>query len=221
MLFRWINEYCSSKSVRSPHIDLRTYVLIVADDHYLDWQSLMSYVNEIDADGQMTTYERRTFLTGSLLVRSRPQRSISERRYVSIIDYPFDLYPPLVSTRCLLMTRYNARLTYLASHYTRLVPLDDVYLGLLAYAMSTKPIENNRLFSPTLDASSTTTRLSRWKIFSRVRTELSHSKQPICVGGHRAQALIHSWNEKHSTNFTLSSTNLSLPDKTLVSLGKR
>ena len=196
MIFRWINEYCSSRSVRSPHLDLRTYVLIVDDDHYLDWESLMSYLNEIDEDREMTTYERRTFLTGSLLIRSRPQRSISDHRYVSIIDYPFDVYPPFLSTRCLLMTRYNVRLTYLASHYTRLFPFDDVYLGLLAYAMSTKLIENNRLFSSTLDASSSTT-------LPKDRTELNNVKRPICVGGYRADVLIHSWNGIHHTNFTV------------------
>jgi hypothetical protein len=115
MMLRWINDYCSSKSRRSPHTDLRNYVLFIDDDYYLDIDSLLSYISTIDHDSEMTTYERRIFITGNLIEKSRPRRFLNDRWYVSIIDYPYDVYPPHVSTGCFLMTRYNARLFYIVS----------------------------------------------------------------------------------------------------------
>ena len=45
--------------------DLRKYVLFVDDDYYIDMNSLLKYIKTIDEDPEMiTSYQRRTFLTG-------------------------------------------------------------------------------------------------------------------------------------------------------------
>ncbi|CAF3521172.1 unnamed protein product [Rotaria sp. Silwood1] len=96
MMLRWISDYCTSKSVRSPHTDLRKYVFIINDNYYVDIDKLLIYIYYIDEDKEMTTYERRTFITGELIEKSRPRRFINDRWHMSITDYPYDIYPPVL-----------------------------------------------------------------------------------------------------------------------------
>jgi hypothetical protein len=209
MMLRWITDFCTSKSRRSPHTDLRNYVLFVDDDYFIDIDSLMLYIKGIDDDPDTTTFERRTFITGHLIEGSRPRRSASDRYYVSVNDYPFDAYPPYISTSCFLMTRYNARLFYLASKYIRLFHFDDIYMGVLAYSMSINLIRNNELF-PTSELSTNIFNnqariLSRWKEIFKKKIDFSSSARPICIHGYQGQKLIDLWNEIHQTHITLSS----------------
>ena len=173
MMLRWINDYCRWKSSESRHGDLRRYVLFIDDDYYLNLRSLLSFVDRVDQDGRLTRAERRRFLTGYVYRESRPRRFLNDRWYISLDDYPFDRYPPYVTAGCFLMTRANAGLFSLASKYIPLFRFDDIYLGLLAYAMSIPLIENNRLFSS----------------YSARETS-----EPICLHGYRGKALLHFWN---------------------------
>ncbi|CAF4070147.1 unnamed protein product [Rotaria sordida] len=209
MMLRWINDYCTSKSRRSPHIDLRKYVLFVDDDYYVDLDSLLLYIYSIDEDKEMTTYERRTFLTGELIEKSRPRRFINDRWYVSINDYPYDMYPNYISTGCFLMTRYNARLYYIASKYIRLFYFDHVYMGLLSYSMSTNLIANNQLFSTSLSLNRKLNNnqlrfLYQWKSIFNNQIYFNSTKNPICFRGYRTQKLIDIWNQIHQTNLTFT-----------------
>ena len=63
-------------------------------------------------------------------------------------DYPYDRYPPFIAGGCVLMTRYNARLFYIASKYIPFFRFDDVYMGQLAYSMSIRLVQNNKRFPP-------------------------------------------------------------------------
>jgi hypothetical protein len=168
-------------------MDLRRYVLFVDDDYYIDIDLLIFYIHRIDSDPDITTYERRTFITGELIEKSRPQRFINDRWYVSLIDYPYNAYPPYLSTGCFLMTRYNARLFYIASKYTRLFYFDHIYMGLLAYSMSTNLIANNQLFST-----------------NNKNIDFNSMNKSICYHGYRSEKLINIWNDIHPTNFTFS-----------------
>jgi hypothetical protein len=191
MMLRWINDYCSSKS---SYIDLRKYVLFVDDDYYIDLDLLLFYLHKIDFDPDITTYERRTFITGELIKKSRPQRFVNDRWYVSLIDYPYNAYPSYLSTGCFLMTRYNAKLFYIASKYTRLFYFDHIYMGLLAYSMSTNLIPNNELFSTSL-----TKKNILFEILNKNKT-----KNSICYRGFHGENLLDIWNNIHQTNLTFS-----------------
>ncbi len=207
-MLRWINDYCSSKSRRSSYVNLRNYVLFIDDDYYLDIDHLLLYTRGINADPDMTTYERRTFITGELIEKSRPRRFVNDRWYVSIVDYPYDMYPPYISSGCFLMTSYNVRLFYLASKYTRLFYFDHIYMGLLAYSMSTNLIRNNELFSTSLSTNiylnNQTEIFSKWKQIFNQKMNLNSTKKSICFRGYRTEKLIHIWNQIHQTNLTLS-----------------
>ncbi|CAF1377424.1 unnamed protein product [Adineta steineri] len=206
MMLRWITDYCTSKSERTSYQDLRNYVLFVDDDYYIDIDSLLLYLRRLDEDPDITTYERRTFITGELIEGSRPRRFLNDRYYVSLIDYPYDMYPAYISTGCFLMTRYNARLFYIASKYIRLFHFDHIYMGILAYSMSIKLIENNELFSTSLSSTmyfhNQTKFLSRWKNIFNNRIDFHVDKKPICIRGYHAQKLIQIWNDIHQTNLT-------------------
>ncbi len=193
MMLRWISEYCTSQS------DLRKYVLFIDDDYYLDLKSLINYLNKIDQDIDMTSNQRRTFLTGYVYNESRPRRFLNDRWYISIKDYPYDRYPPYVTAGCFLMTRSNARLFNLASKYIDLFRFDDIYMAILAYSMSIKLIPNNDLFS----SYSSSGIFSKWKRFFTGENELQSTTKPICIHGYRGEELIEIWNEIHQTNLIL------------------
>ena len=192
MMLRWIHEHCRWKSVESRHGDLRRYVLFIDDDYYLNLTSLLLFLDGVDQDSHLTRDDRRTFLTGYVYRQSRPRRFLNDRWYISVADYPFDRYPPYVTAGCFLMTRSNAGLFYIASQYLPLFRFDDIYLGLLAYAMSIPLIENNRLFSSYASPSS----------FSRWWNSSSESISPICLHGYRGEDLLRFWNKvQHLSSF--------------------
>ncbi|CAF4513884.1 unnamed protein product, partial [Rotaria magnacalcarata] len=211
MMLRWISQYCSSKSRHLPDNDLRKYVLFVDDDYFIDLTSLLIYINKIDEDLHMTSYERQTFLTGYVYQRSRPRRLLNDRWYISINDYPYEHYPPYATGGCFLMTRSSARLFNIASKYIPLFRFCDVYMGLLAYSMSIKLIPNNDLFS-SYDSSSIlltnqTRILSRSKSFFTNSINLNSTSKLICIHGYRGKELIRIWNDIYQTNLTLSVIN--------------
>lgn len=211
MMLRWIDTHCSSKFSRSAYIDLRKYVLFVNDDFYIDIQVLKNYLQQIDDDREMTTYERRVFTTGQLIEKSRPERFVNNRWYIPMIDYPYNEYPSLISTECFLMTRYSARLFYIGSKYTRLFPFDHVYLGLVAHSMSVQFIPNNRLFSTTfreneIFSANQTDFSSKWKRFLNRKDDHRLEKKSVCYRGFYGNKLIKLWNEIHHTNLSLSSS---------------
>ncbi|CAF3536636.1 unnamed protein product [Rotaria sp. Silwood1] len=209
MMLRWISDYCTSKSVRSPHIDLRKYVFIINDNYYVDIDKLLIYIYYIDEDKEMTTYERRTFITGELIEKSRPRRFINDRWHMSITDYPYDIYPPYISTECFLMTRYNARLYYIASKYTRLFYFDYIYMGLLSYSMSINLIKNNQLFSTSSSSNHFLNNhqygfLSKLKLFFNNNNNINSTNKSICIRVYHPQKLIDIWNNIHQTNISFS-----------------
>ena len=206
MMLRWVNKYCTSKSFNE---NLHNYVLFIDDDYYLDLNSLLTYLNKIDQDPQMTTEDRRTFLTGYAYRESRPRRYLNDRWYISMDDYPYDRYPPYVTAGCFLMTRSSARLFHIASNYIRLFRFDDIYMGLLAYSMSIPIIPNNELFSSYSSSivsfdNQTGGLFSKWKTFFSEQIDMRSSLRPICIHGYRGNDLIQIWNHLYSTNLTLS-----------------
>ena len=201
MMLRWVNEFCSSS------LDLRRYSLFVDDDYYLDLNSLLQYINRTDENKSLTREDRRTFLTGHVYQSSHPRRFLHDRWYISMQDYPYDRYPPYVTAGCFLLTRSCAKLLYLSSKYTALFRFDDIYIGLLAYSMSIKPIENNQLFSSYVSSRIVsrhqTGLVARWrKLFSN-SIDSTALARPICVHGYRGQELIHIWNDIYQSNLTL------------------
>ena len=204
MMLRWVNEFCSSS------LDLRRYSLIVDDDYFLDLDSLVQYINRTDDDNKSLTKEdRRTFLTGHVYQSSRPRRFLHDRWYISMEDYPYDRYPPYVTAGCFLLTRSYVKLLYLASKYTALFRFDDIYIGLLAYSMSIKPIENNQLFSSYAPSRivprQQTGFVAQWRrLFSKSIASNSFPR-PICVHGYRGEELIDVWNDIYQSNVTLLS----------------
>jgi hypothetical protein len=186
-MLHWINDHCRSRSIRSPHRDLRTYVVVLDDQAFLNLTNIQLFVRSIDLDPEMTTYERRTLITGYRMEKIRPQRDPSHRWFVSTTDYPYNMYPPYLLTECFLMTRYAAHLFYLASHYTRLFPFDHVYLGLVAYAMSIDVMEKNSLFLPSRLPSS----------------KENMNPSAICISNYHSKRLVQLWNEIYRTNISL------------------
>ncbi|CAF1649911.1 unnamed protein product [Adineta ricciae] len=203
MMLRWITSYCASQSHRTSYLDLRNYVLFVDDDYYVDTDALLSYVNRLNRDPDITTYERRTFITGEVIEQSRPHRSASDRYFVSLNDYPYDRYPAYVSSGCFLMTRYNARLFYIASKYVRLFSFDHIYMALIAYSMSINPIPNNDLFLTSVSLSISDKILSaKWRNIFKKKDDLHTRKPPICMHGYSAEKLIDVWEFIQRMNIT-------------------
>ncbi len=203
-MLRWVTNNCLSKSLRSPYTDIRNYVLFIDDDYYLNVDSLVEYLKLIDENKTMTTYERQTFITGYVHELGGPRRYPYSPWYISMVDYPYDRYPPYVQGGCILMTRYNARLFYIASKYTRLFRFEDVYIGMLAYSMSTRLIKNNKRFT-THDANLYLNQKRFLPLWSRFfDDETNKNETQICVSGYRGEQLLNIWNKLYKTNLRAS-----------------
>lgn len=140
----------------------------------------------------MTTYERQTFITGYVHESARPRRNLLSRWYISMADYPYDHYPPFLAGGCVLMTRYNSRLFYMASKHIRVLYLEDVYMGLLAYSMSIHLVKNNIRVDPFNSK-------VKWyeTIFLSLRSFFFGDETPFCVAGYRGEQLLSFWNKLH------------------------
>lgn len=157
--------------------------MILNDEVFIDIKSLIDYLNRINQDPILTTFERRTFLTGKLISKSRPERFTNNRYYLSITDYPYDAYPSYISTDCFLLSKYNVHLLNILTDYIPLFPFEHIYLAFLSSSISTQVIPNNHLF----DAN---------------QSEVQH--KPICYRGYQNDKLIQLWNQIYHVNVTFT-----------------
>ena len=187
LMFRWIDENCVSKDERRLKSEMLNYVLILNDQFFVDIRALTNYIDQINRNAELTTFERRTFLTGKLIEKSRPERFQNNRYSISIDEYPYDKYPPYISTDCFLLSKYNAHLLNILTDYVRLFPFEHIYLSFLSSSILTKFIQNNYLF----DADQFT-----------FDNRSNKQQTPICYYGYENDKLIQLWNRIYHLNIT-------------------
>ncbi|OWF49089.1 Beta-1,3-galactosyltransferase brn [Mizuhopecten yessoensis] len=123
MGFNWAVNKC-------PQADL---LLFHDDDYHVKYTNLSIHLRKVLAVNKTNIY------SGSLAVKARPYRNRGERWFVTIHQYPFDVFPPYVGGGAYVVSADVARKFQMAFPHVRYLSFDDVYLGIVARKLDIIP----------------------------------------------------------------------------------
>ncbi|XP_034548067.1 beta-1,3-galactosyltransferase 2 [Notolabrus celidotus] len=107
------------------------------------------YAMKVDADIFVNVYylisrlqgpPRQGFITGSVIRDGKPRRDVSSKWYVSEELFPEDSFPPYVSGAGYVFSADLAARISWASRFVRMIPLEDVYVGLCLRVLGVRPV---------------------------------------------------------------------------------
>ncbi|XP_068422474.1 beta-1,3-galactosyltransferase 2 [Clinocottus analis] len=108
-----------------------------------------SYAMKVDADafvnvfyllGRLRSSPGRGFITGSVISDGRPRRESHSKWRVSKELYPEDSFPSYVSGAGYVFSTDLAPRISWASRFVRVIPLEDVYVGLCLRVLGVRPV---------------------------------------------------------------------------------
>ncbi|XP_070690382.1 beta-1,3-galactosyltransferase 2 [Pempheris klunzingeri] len=115
-----------------------------------------SYAMKVDADifvnvfhllRRLRSAPRQDFITGSVIRDGTPRRDRSSKWHVSEELYPEDSFPPYVSGAGYVFSTDLAARISRASRFVRMVPLEDVYVGLCLRVLGVQPVYSRSLLT--------------------------------------------------------------------------
>ncbi|XP_041856547.1 beta-1,3-galactosyltransferase 2-like [Melanotaenia boesemani] len=113
-----------------------------------------SYAMKVDADIFVNVFylvewlrssPRLGFITGSVIRDGSPRRTPNSKWYLSEKLYPEDSFPPYVSGAGYVFSSDLAGRISWASRFVRMIPLEDVYVGLCLRVLGVQPVYSNSL----------------------------------------------------------------------------
>jgi len=116
---KWVAKFCNETR----------YVLLVDDDFYIATDLLVNYLSKLDGK---SLYMGRVWY-------DKPQRGPSDTWMITIKEYPFDRYPPFISTGVTIMSIDVVIDFSIAIPYIKNFKLDTIYLAIVAYKLRIKP----------------------------------------------------------------------------------
>ncbi|XP_038560220.1 beta-1,3-galactosyltransferase 2-like [Micropterus salmoides] len=115
-----------------------------------------SYAMKVDADifvnvfyliRRLRSSPRQGFITGSVISDGRPRRDSNSKWHVSEELYPEDSFPPYVSGAGYVFSADLAARISWASRFIRMIPLEDVYVGLCLRVLGVRPVYSRSLLT--------------------------------------------------------------------------
>ncbi|XP_068167890.1 beta-1,3-galactosyltransferase 1 [Antennarius striatus] len=120
MMMHWLSRHC-------PHA---AYAMKVDADIFLNVFHLL---------GHLERPPRRGFITGSVISDGVPRRDRRSKWFLSEEAYPEDHFPPYVSGAGYVFSLDLAPRISWASRFVRMIPLEDVYVGLCLRVLGVRP----------------------------------------------------------------------------------
>jgi hypothetical protein len=148
MGFTWATRYCPNAR----------FYMFVDDDYYVSTKNLLRFIrNPANYPRYLEPIGRRlsqfdfdldeaVVLYTGFVFRSSPHRHRTSKWYVSLEEYPYDLWPPYVTAGAYVLSREALLDMYYASFYTQHFRFDDIYVGLLAYKCKIEPFHCNEFY---------------------------------------------------------------------------
>lgn len=128
MMMNWLATYCPNAS----------YAMKVDAD---------IFVNVFYLIRRLRSSPRQGFITGSVINDGRPRRDSNSKWYVSEELYPEDSFPWYVSgAGYVFSVDLAARISW-ASRFVRMIPLEDVYVGLCLRVLGIRPVYSRTLLT--------------------------------------------------------------------------
>ncbi|KAM3611465.1 uncharacterized protein V6R79_018917 [Siganus canaliculatus] len=113
-----------------------------------------SYAMKVDADIFVNVFylikrlrgsPREGFITGSVINDGKPRRDNNSKWYISEELYPEDRFPPYLSGAGYVFSADLAARISWASRFVRMIPLEDVYVGLCLHVLGVRPVYSHSL----------------------------------------------------------------------------
>lgn len=105
------------------------------------------FVNVLNLIRRLRSSPRQGFITGSVISDGRPRRDSNSKWHVSEEQYPEDSFPPYVSGAGYVFSADLAARISWASRFVRMIPLEDVYVGLCLRVLGVRPVYSRSLLT--------------------------------------------------------------------------
>lgn len=126
MMMNWLATHCPNA----------TYAMKVDADIFVN----VFYLKE-----RLESSPREDFITGSVIWDGKPRRDVHSKWHVSEDLYPEDSFPPYVSGAGYVFSADLAAKISWASRFVRMIPLEDVYVGLCLRVLGVRPVYSRSL----------------------------------------------------------------------------
>ncbi|XP_029916499.1 beta-1,3-galactosyltransferase 2 [Myripristis murdjan] len=130
MIMNWLATYCPTAS----------YAMKVDAD---------VFVNVFHLIRQLSGSPRQGYITGSVIADGRPRRDSNSKWHLSQDLYPQDSFPPYLSGAGYVFSTDLAERISGASRFVRMIPLEDVYVGLCLRVLGVQPTYSQSLLTLT------------------------------------------------------------------------
>lgn len=126
----WAGQKCSGTN----------HVILADDDYYVATDMLLQQLELIGSGN-------KPLFMGWVNPRSFPFRVKSSKWYISLSDYPYDIYPPFISAGSIVMSMDFVVDFIVASEYTKHFIFDDVFLAIVANKLGVAPLDNKFFYT--------------------------------------------------------------------------
>ncbi|XP_044266636.1 beta-1,3-galactosyltransferase brn [Tribolium madens] len=149
MGFTWVVRFCPTAR----------FYMFVDDDYYVSTKNLLrfirnptAYPNYLEPAKQRRLHQFdfdldvNVRLYAGYVFKSAPHRHRISKWYVSLSEYPYDMWPPYVTAGAYVVSREALLDMYYASFYTKHFKFDDIYVGLLAFKCKIEPYHCDQFY---------------------------------------------------------------------------
>lgn len=123
MALNWVmtNKPCS----------LTNLILFLDDDYFVHPKQLLIYLQGIK--------NTQSVFGGKVMKKQIPSRKKHDKKSLTYKEYPYDKFPTYVKGGAFLFSYNVARKFQLSFPYVKYIPIDDVYLGIVAMKLNIEP----------------------------------------------------------------------------------
>ncbi|CAH8830977.1 unnamed protein product [Trichobilharzia szidati] len=129
----FLAKYCSANS--------KSFVILIDDDYFLH------PVNLIHLLYRVTPSQYRIYASGGLRHVSYPVRLPFLPGYISLSDYPFNIYPPYLFGGTIILSMPVVHLVRTGFQYVKPIPYDDIMLGIILLKFGIGPVHIKQIYS--------------------------------------------------------------------------
>lgn len=165
MMMNWLATHCPNAS----------YIMKVDADIFVNVFYLIRWLRSSPQQG---------FITGSVINDGRPRRDRNSKWHISEEQYPEDSFPPYVSGAGYVFSADLAGRISWASRFVRMIPLEDVYVGLCLRVLGVRPVYSFSLL----------TLRNLFEIRNLEYNRCTFAKLMI-VNGFNSSKLLHAWQD--------------------------
>lgn len=108
------------------HYNKSDYYIFLDDDYYVSIKNVLRFIGR----GHQTHQQRDLF--AGFVYNTSPLRQKFSKWYVSLAEYPFDMWPPYVTAGGYILARQTLHKLYTLGRSLPLFRFDDIFLGIVA-----------------------------------------------------------------------------------------